>query len=73
MNAETNILSPFVNTDVRMPKKLLEALTLHEFYCCSSNIKKVSEANVRSFLNEHYGASMSDKFRPEYLINTQVS
>ena len=47
-------LSPYVNVDVKMPKDVLEALTLHEFYCIGSKIKEVTPESVREFLTLRY-------------------
>jgi hypothetical protein len=62
-------LSPYVNVDVKMPKDVLEALTLHEFYCIGSKIKEVTPESVREFLTLRYSEKMANKFKPEYLFN----
>jgi hypothetical protein len=64
-------LSPYVNVDVKMPKDILEALTLHEFYCIGSKIKEVTPESVREFLTLRYSEKMANKFKPEYLISNQ--
>lgn len=66
-------MSPIVNTDVKMPQHMLEALTLHETYCVMSNITKVNEAEVRQWLLKNFDQHMSDDFSVDYLFNTQVS
>lgn len=68
MNAETDILTPFVNTDIKMPKSVLDALTLHEFSCLAKQVAIVSPDAVREFLTSRFGEKMAAKFRPEYLI-----
>lgn len=62
-------LSPYVNVDVKMSKDILEALTLHEFYCIGSKIKEVTPESVREFLTLRYNEKMANKFKPEYLFN----
>jgi hypothetical protein len=52
-----------------MPKDILEALTLHEFYCIGSKIKEVTPESVKDFLTARYNKKMADKFKPEYLFN----
>jgi hypothetical protein len=64
-------LFPYVNVDVKMPKDILRALTMHEFYCIGSEIKEVTSESVQEFLVERYSQSMADKFKPEYLISNQ--
>jgi len=43
-------MKPYVNTDVKMSKKMLDALSLYETYCIMSNIKEVTESSVRDWL-----------------------
>ena len=64
-------LSPYVNVDVKMPKDILRALTMHEFYCIGFEIKEVTSESVQEFLVERYSQSMANKFKPEYLISNQ--
>lgn len=66
-------MSPIVNTEVKMPQYMLEALTLHETYCVMSSITKVNEAEVRKWLLDNFDQHMSDDFSSDYLFNTQVS
>jgi hypothetical protein len=66
-------LSPYVNVDVKIPKDILKALTMHEFYCIGSKIKEVTPESVREFLLSRYNKKLSDKFKPEYLFNIQAS
>ena len=66
-------MSPIVNTEVKMPQRMLEALTLHETYCVMSSITKVNESEVRQWLLKNFDQNMSDEFSADYLFNTQVS
>jgi hypothetical protein len=66
-------MSPIVNTEVKMPQHMLEALTLHETYCVMSSITKVNENEVRQWLLKNFDQNMSDEFNSDYLFNTQVS
>jgi hypothetical protein len=70
MNTETDILSPYVNTDVKIPRKMLEALTLHEVSCAARGIETVSEPSVRQFLTDRFNAALALRFKPEYLIKS---
>jgi hypothetical protein len=56
-----------------MPKDILKALTMHEFYCIGSKIKEVTPESVREFLLARYNKKLANKFKPEFLFNTQVS
>ena len=64
-------LSPYVNVEVKMPKDILRALITHEFNCVGKQIDSVTEESVKQFLLDRYDLSMSEKFKPEYLINIQ--
>ena len=64
-------LSPFVNVEVKMPKDILKALTMHEFNCVGNQITSVNEESVQQFLTDRYGQSMADKFKPKYLLSIQ--
>jgi hypothetical protein len=66
-------LLPIVNTEVKMPKKMLDALTLFETYCVVSNISSVTYQSVIDYLTSHYGIKLSQHFKPEYLFSTQDS
>lgn len=66
-------MSPFVNVEVKMPKDILKALTIHEFYCIGSDIKEVSAESVQEFLTDRYSKKMADKFKTEYLFSIQAS
>jgi hypothetical protein len=70
MKAETDTLSPYVNTDVKIPRKMLEALTLHEVSCAARGIETVSEPAVRQFLADRFNPALALRFKPEYLIST---
>ena len=64
------ILSPIVNTDVKMPSKMLEALGLHEMRCMVTGIKEVTEESVKAFLTERFGEKLASKFDPKFLFNS---
>lgn len=61
-------MSPIVNVDVRMPKAMLNALSVHEAYCVGSRIESVTTESVIQFLTERYGAALAAQFKPEYLF-----
>jgi len=60
-------MKPIVNVDIKMPKKMLNALTLFETYCLVSNITSVTNDMVDKFLTEKCNSSIAKKFKPEYL------
>lgn len=68
-----NKMSPIVNTDVKMPKKMLKALTLHETFCVASNINNVTPEQVKQFLLERFDKKLAEQFNPSYLFNNQAS
>ena len=48
------LMSYLVNVDVKIPKKIFEALVLHETYCVAMNIQYVSEEQVKNFLEKRF-------------------
>lgn len=60
-------MTPTVNTDVPMPKTMLNALTLHETFCIASGIDQVTHESVCEFLSQRFGEQVANKFKPEYL------
>ena len=67
------ILSPIVNTEVKMPSKMLEALGLHETRCVVTGVQSVTEESVKSFLTDRYGEKFAATFNPKFLFNSQDS
>ena len=63
------MLSPIVNTDVKIPAKMLEALSLHEMRCMVTGVKEVTEESVKAFLTERFGEKLASKFDPRFLFN----
>lgn len=66
-------MSPIVNTDVKMSKAMLDALTLHETFCVASGIKKVTHESVTEFLAQRFGQKIASQFDSVYLFNNQES
>jgi hypothetical protein len=60
-------MKPYVNTDVKMSKKMLDALSLHETFCIMSNIEEVTESSVRDWLLNNFNESIAKEFKSEYL------
>lgn len=56
-----------VNTDVKMPKKMLNALALFETYCVGNNKQETNENEVKEFLTSLYSKKFADQFKSEYL------
>lgn len=73
MNEKLDVLTPYVNTDVKIPKSVLDALTLHEFSCAARNVATVTPESVRQFLSTRFDDSMASKFKPEYLIKVSAA
>lgn len=63
-------LSPIVNTDVKMPRKMLNALGLHETRCVVTGVTQTTEESVKAFLTEKYGEELANKFNPSFLFST---
>lgn len=63
---------PTVNTEEKMPKAMLNALTLHETFCVASKIESVTAEQVKGFLEERFSKKLADQFKPEYLFKSQV-
>jgi hypothetical protein len=64
-------MSPIVNTDVKMSKAMLRALTIYETYCVASNINSVTENETREFLTARFGQDLASKFNPKFLFSSQ--
>lgn len=63
------ILSPIVNTEIKMPKQMLDALGLHETRCVVTGVSEVTEESVRAFLAKRYGEKFASKFDPKFLFS----
>ena len=64
-------LSPIVNTDIKMPAKMLNALGLHETRCVVTGVSEVTEESVKAFLSDRYGEQIASTFDPKFLFNSQ--
>jgi hypothetical protein len=64
-------LSPIVNTEVKMPAKMLEALGLHETRCVVTGVKSVTAESVKAFLTDRFGEKLASKFDPAFLFSNQ--
>jgi hypothetical protein len=60
-------MKPIVNTDAKMSKKMLDALTLFETYCVANIKSETTEQEVKSFLASLFSKNFADQFKPEYL------
>lgn len=63
-------MSPLVNTDVKMPKAMFEALGIYETICVVSKVNSVTTEQVKQFLEQRYGKKLADQFKPEYLFSS---
>ena len=68
---DTKNLSPYINVDVKMSKRMLHALNRHEAICAVTGVKAVSEADIRKFLADDYGLDFAKQFKPEYMYSPQ--
>lgn len=66
-------MRPLVNTDIKMSKQMLHALTMLEVKCKMLGIKQVSDQDVKDHLNKSGGHAMSSQFRNEFLFSDQES
>ena len=64
-------LSPIVNTDIKMPAKMLEALGLHETRCIVTGVQSVTEESVKAFLTDRYSEKLANTFETKFLFNSQ--
>jgi hypothetical protein len=64
-------LSPIVNTDIKMPAKMLEALGLHETRCVVTGVQSVTEESVKAFLADRYSKKLASTFDPKFLFSNQ--
>jgi hypothetical protein len=60
-------MKPIVNTDVKMPKKMFDALCLFETTCVANLKTETNEKEVKKFLEGLYSKDFADKFKSEYL------
>lgn len=63
-------LTPIINTDIKMPAKMLNALNLLETRCVVTGIKSVTEAEVKAFLAKRFGEELACKFDPKFLFSS---
>jgi hypothetical protein len=63
------ILSPIVNTDIKMSKKMFDALCLHEMRCMVTGVHQITEESVKTFLTERCGEKLASTFQPHFLFN----
>jgi protoporphyrinogen oxidase len=65
-------MSPIVNTEIKMPQDIFDALALHETYCVVSGIESTTPESVKQWLFDRFGETIADKFNESYLFNNQV-
>ena len=66
-------LAPVINTDVKMPARMLDALNRFEAICAVSGVFDVTDADVHKFLAAEYGERFASSFRPEFLFNSPAT
>lgn len=60
---------PMVNTEVKMPKKMFDALTVYEGVCAVTHVKSTDTEKVKAYLREKHGEKLAEQFKPEYLYD----
>lgn len=60
-------MKPIVNTDVKMPKKMMRALTLFETYCMCHQKKETNTDQVKEFLKDHFNEDLANSFNDNYM------
>jgi protoporphyrinogen oxidase len=63
-------MSPIVNTEVKMSKQMMQALTLHETFCIASKIHTVTEQQVKEFLTKRFSEKLANQFSTSFLFST---
>jgi hypothetical protein len=61
-------MKTIVNTDVKMKKNMLRALTLFETYCMCHEKKETNIDEVKKFLKERFNEDMANSFKDNYLF-----
>lgn len=64
-------LIPMVNVEVKMPKSMLNALTIYEAFCIGSKIDFVTESDVVAFLSDKFDHKLASTFKANYLFSSQ--
>ena len=59
---------PVINTEVKMPKRMMHALNIFEAICAVRGVDRVTEEQVAEFLKDKYSDKMAAAFQPEYLF-----
>jgi hypothetical protein len=70
MSEKIDVLTPYVNTDAKIPRKLREALTLFETSCCMRGVKTVTASDVQKFLTDSFGSNLASTFSSAYLLKS---
>lgn len=60
-------MKTIVNTEIKMPKKVFDALCLFETFCVFTNKKEASVEEVKAWLESKSGKQIADGFKPEFL------
>jgi hypothetical protein len=60
-------MTPIVNTEINMPDDMLKALSLFETFCIMSQIKNVTEEQVKNWLIKNNYNNLALKFQTNYL------
>jgi hypothetical protein len=59
-------MKTLVNTDVKMPKKMFDALCLFETFCVGSKKHETTEDEVKAYLTKLHGAKFANNFNQNY-------
>jgi hypothetical protein len=67
-----NELTPIVDTEVEMPLRMFDALSLIEIVLCAKGITSISAEDVREYLRREYGDDFAADFHPQYMISNRA-
>ena len=65
-------LTPIVDTEVEMPSRMFDALSIFEIVLCARGVSSVTTEDVRKYLRREYGEDFAADFDPRYMINSRA-
>ena len=69
---DSKTLNPVINTNVKMGKKMMDALNRYEAICAVTKVKSVSANEVRAFLADSYDDAFASRFEDAFLYPASV-
>lgn len=65
-------LTPIVDTEVEMPSRMFDALSLFEIVLCARGVSSITTEDVREYLLREYGDDFAADFKPQYMISNRA-